>query len=202
MTLLTCRRVVLLAIFAFVVFSCDEASLSPERYGQWITDNQGQLTAQATQKDFSYRLSYLPADWLAVREAGTESNGRLARTRNEYAGLEYFRLRIALQSGQGDVLQFKAGNTDEYYQRVEYYSFGFQNDIHLLAGRDTLPCRLFHFERNYGAAPYLDFMIGFETTPGNNFDRTVIVQDRVFSDSLLNLTIPNETIQRIPILKL
>ena len=188
-------------LFAFLFVGCDFNSLSPERYARWMTTNQSRLSAHSTQADLNLSLSYLPADWLALREAGVENTGTLAKARTEYAGLEYYRLRIALQSGQGDVLQFKAGSTDEYYQRVEYFSFGLQNDIRLLAGKDTLPCRLFHFERNYGAAPYADFMLGFDEKPENRTDRILFYDDKVFSNSLIHLTIPAETIQRIPKLK-
>ena len=129
-----------------------------------------------------------------------EDKTAIATARKEYAGLDYYRLRIALQSGQGDVLQYQAKSTDEYYQRVEYFSFGLQHDLHLLIGADTLPCRLFHFERNYGAAPYMDCMLGFEERPKNPADRILLYQDRVFSDSLIRLTIPREKIQGVPAL--
>lgn len=190
------------ACLAILMAACQPAERSPGDYTRWLAENQTQLSTQTTQSGLLFSLNYLPADWLALREAGAENTEALGKVRQEYGGLEYYRLRVALQSGQGDVLQFRAAGTDEYYQRVEYFSFGLQHDIYLLAGQDTLPCRLFHFERNYGAAPYMDFMLGFEEKEGNNFDHTLMYHERVYSNILLTLTIPKENIQRIPKLKI
>lgn len=147
-------------------------------------------------------LTYLPTDLLAIREAGVEQPVQIAERRKEYAGLAYYQLRLEMVAGQGDILQFQASNSDDYYQRVEYYSFGLQQDLRLLAGVDTLPCKLFHFERNYGAAPYMDFMLGFEPEAGRAFDLTLIYEDRVYTHQTIQLVIPKEAIQQIPTLKL
>lgn len=176
--------------------------MSPDQYADWMQQHHLTLKTSKNVGAFSMEATYLPADWLAIKEAGTANTTQIATARQAYAGLEYYQLRIALQSGQGDLLQFGASSTGEYYQRVEYFSFGLQNDLRLLVGADTLPCKLFHFERNYGAAPYADFMLGFEEKGGNNFDRTVICYDRVFTQSQILLIIPAENIDRVPTLKL
>lgn len=196
------RNSVLLWLFACLLIACSAKPLPPKQYIHWMAANKHLLTAQAPQKDFSVSLLYLPANWLALQEVGPNDIKRLSTASHEYAGMEYYRLRIALQNSNGDILQFKASSTDEYYQRVEYFSFGVQQDIKLLNKQDTLPCRLFHFERNYGAAPYVDFMLGFEEQKDNRSDRTLLYQDRVYSKHLIQLTIPYTSIQRVPQLNL
>jgi hypothetical protein len=182
--------------------ACQSKQLAPSAYMDWFAQHQVEHTVSVQQAGITASLTYLPADWLAVNEAGAENPAQIAAVRKEYEGLEYYRLRVALQSGQGDVLQYEADSPDEYYQRVEYFSFAMQNDLHLLSGRDTLPCKLFHFERNYGAAPYMDFMLGFESKEGNKTDRAVIYDDPVFTQSQIRLSIPAENIQHLPTLKL
>lgn len=191
----------LLLLLVFGLFACG-SNLSLQQYADWMQAHHADLTSAEHTGGIIVEATYLPADWLALKEAGAENTAAIAATRQEYAGMEYYRLRIALQSGQGDILQFNAGSTDTYYQRVEYFSFGLQYDLQLLAGQDTLPCRLFHFERNYGAAPYADFMLGFADKSGNKLDRVLLYHDRVFTDSLIRLVIPAEKIDRIPTLKL
>ena len=190
----------ILLIFS-IFLSCNSNSLSPTDYLKWIAEHRTLLTDSHRQNDVTAALTYLPSDWLAINEAG-QNPEQIAAVRKEYEGLEYYRLRLAASDGQGDILQLRASGTDAYYQRVEYFSFGFQNDLRLLSGPDTLPCRLFHFERNYGAAPYMDFMLGFDQNAGNNYDRRLIYYDRVYSDSTIQLTIPFINIHRIPNLKL
>ena len=196
------RSLLLLTGLHLLLLSACTSGLSPKEYQQWIAAHLTDLSASHQHNGITTTLTSLPADGLAIQEAGTEDKSAIAAARKEYAGLEYYRLRIALKSGQGDVLQYHAANTDEYYQRVEYFSFSLQHDLNLLLGTDTLPCRLFHFERNYGAAPYLDCMLGFEERPENPADRTLLYQDRVFSDSLIRLIISKEKIQGVPVLEL
>ncbi len=185
-----------------VVTSCQSGALAPKGYVEWVRGHHADLSNTVSIGNITASLSYLPADWLAINEAGSERPAQIITASKEYEGMEYYRLRLALQSGHGDILQYNAGSTDEYYQRVEYFSFGLQSDLRLLVSNDTLTCKLFHFERNYGAAPYADFMLGFDENLGNKSNRTLIYEDRVYSKSLIKLTIPAENIQRIPTLKL
>ncbi|MEQ1746403.1 MAG: hypothetical protein ABMA02_13320 [Saprospiraceae bacterium] len=186
----------------FLFLLACHAGLPPDRYRAWVASNRESLTATSAGDAIQTTLTYLPADWLAINEVGLGDPEKISSARGEYVGLEYYRLRVALQSGQGDVLQHAAAGTDDYYQRIEYFSFGMQHDIRLLVGPDTLACKLYHFERNYGAAPYMDFMLGFETKPGSEFDRTLLYDDRVYSSGLIHLTIPFDNIHCIPTLQL
>lgn len=195
------RNSIYLLVLLWLV-ACQSKELDPKTYMAWFGQHRTEHTVSAQQGDIIASVAYLPADWLAVNEAGTDHPAEIATARKEYEGLEYYRLRVALQSGQGDVLQYAATSTEEYYQRVEYFSFAMQQDLRLLVGPDTLPCKLFHFERNYGAAPYMDFMLGFEERPGSAFDRAFIYDDIVYTKSPIQLTIPFQNIQRIPKLKL
>lgn len=194
------RRFTLLFIFVYI--SCNPNALSPDDFLRWMAEHRAELTDSQQQDYITSTLTYLPSDWLAVNEISNQYPQQIAAAQKEYEGLELYRLRVAATSGQGDVLQLQAASTDEYYHRVEYFSFGLQNDLRLLVGPDTLPCRLFHFERNYGAAPYMDFMLGFDQKEGNNFDRTLIYDDRVYSGSTIQLTIPFKNINSIPNLQL
>jgi hypothetical protein len=189
-------------IYTAVLFwsSC-QTSLSPNQYQQWIAENGDLLTTSQSESALRATLRHLPADWLALQEAGGKPV-EFAKAKLDYAGLEYYQLRVAVQSGNSDVLQYAVANEAEYYQRVSYFSFGFQHDLHLLIGNDTLPCKLFHFERNYGSAPYMDFMIGFEVPLESQQDRTLLYYDIIYAQRVFALTIPFANLNRIPNLKL
>lgn len=183
--------------------SCTPNALSPVPYGQWVAAHKEELTGHHNQESgIQHSVTYLPAEWLAIQEAGVDQPEKIAVALAEYEGLEYYRMRIGLQSGQGDVLQYGANNTDEYYARVSYFSFDMQKEISLIVENDTLPCRLFHFERNYGAAPYVDFMLGFDNTANKPVDRTILYQDLVYSNTPVTMTVLGKNINSIPKLKL
>ena len=182
--------------------SCKTKDLSADQYVAWIASHRESLSISHKEHFVRSTLTYLPIDWLALKETGLQHIDSLITTRQAYEGLEYYRLRVALEGAEGDILQAGAQSPDEYYERVEYFSFGLQNDLHLLIGLDTIPCKLFHFERNYGAAPYLDFMLAFEQRGQGELDRTLLFNDRIYSGTCIPLTIPAENISSIPNLKL
>jgi len=181
---------------------CGIDAYTPDAYRAWIGAHKDALSTQISRSGLSFSLTYLPVDWLALQETSTDNAPEFKKIRETYAGMEYYRLRVSLTGSQGDILQYQAASQEEYYQRVEYFSFGMQHDLRMLNGQDTIPCKLFHFERNYGAAPFADFMIGFEDREGNKSDRVLIYNERVYSTSIFQLSIPAENIQSIPKLKL
>lgn len=189
-------------LLILTLLSCNEGNMPPEKYNNWISSHKEILTATDQRDLIRTTLTYLPVNWLAINEVGIKDFEGIATARNEYEGMEYYRLRISLQEGQGDLLQTGISSPEEYYQRVEYFSFGLQNDLKLLVSGDTLPCLLYHFERNYGAAPYADFMLGFDQKEGKVSDRLLIYYDKVFSNELIRLTIKAQNIGNIPKLKL
>ena len=191
------------AMVIVLIGACESKALSPKQYLHWIATHKDQLTVSSSKDgEILHSITYIPAGWLAIKEAGEKQPRQIADALMEYNGLEYYRLRLALRSGQGDILQYAAANTDEYYARVSYFSFDMQNDVSMLIGKDTFPCRLFHFERNYGAAPYLDFMLGFDPPETGNVDRTLIYYDPVYSNTPVTMIMAGENITRIPKLKL
>jgi hypothetical protein len=187
---------------ALILFSCKSDSLSPDAYQNWVKEHYDLLNTSQQNENIITSLTYLPINWLAINEVGVKYPKKILAAKNEYEGLEYFRLRISATSGQGDLLQLNAASTDDYYQRVEYFSFGMQDDLRLIMGSDTLPCSLFHYERNYGAAPYLDFMLGFAIKEISHLDYTLLYYDRVYAKSLIQMTIPISNINSIPTLNL
>jgi hypothetical protein len=191
-----------IALSTILGTGCGSDACTPDAYRTWIGAHKDALSTQISHSGLSFSLTYLPVDWLALQETTTDNALDFNKIRETYSGMEYYRLRVSLAGAQGDILQYQATSQEEYYQRVEYFSFGMQQDLRMLNGQDTLPCKLFHFERNYGAAPFADFMIGFEDREGNKSDRVLIYNDRVYSTSIFQLSIPAENIQNIPKLKL
>jgi hypothetical protein len=85
-----------------------------------------------------------------------------------------------------------------------------QEDFFLLEGKDTLPCRISHFERAYGLQPKAKIVLAFDkrktylkkTDEKTDSDKTLIFYDKVFGAGIVKLRIEKDVLNSIPQLKL
>ena len=114
--------------------------------------------------------------------------------------LQYFTLRI--KSNRTDNL-LKFDGAADGGEKLDYFAFNMQNDLSLVAGKDTLACVLHHFERTYNIAPYCDFLIAFELPVKNNSqveDKIFIFEDKLFKLGTIKLKIKKEDLHKVPTL--
>jgi hypothetical protein len=120
-------------------------------------------------KDINFKLSYIPAEAMALRELGDLSQATQASfdtLAKSYEGLLFFDMEISIDHFNEEMIHYGVGVQDEtsFENRVAYYSFGMQKDINLISGKDTITCTIYHYERNYGISPQNHFMLGFRAS--------------------------------------
>ena len=131
-------------------------------------------------KDVNFKLKYISNEQMALQQVSdiTKINQvQFDSIVKNYDSLLFFNLQIDIDNFNEELLKYKlGGNIDaSYSQRVDYYAFKMQKDINIvLAEKDTIPCMMYHFERNYGVSPKNNFMIGFKLS---NFKNAVLVYD-------------------------
>lgn len=184
--------------------ACQVGEVSPAKYVNWIRSENNGLLVKKELGDLTYSIQYKPLTYLALLEHGPEeiTKTNITELAKSYEGLEYYTLQIKGPDHVNDLLSANLPSPNDYAQRLEYLSFDFQKDIFLARGKDTLRCQLFHFERNYGAMPKLDFMLGFEPDSKNNTDRTILLVDRTYAKQTITLNISQNAIEKIPNLNL
>jgi hypothetical protein len=188
----------LLSITLFT--SCRQESLHAEGYMQYVEDPGNNLRKSKTIGKYEYILQYRPIEYIAVKESkGNASKPTLERKVRELKGLQYYTLRFSTSGKDKDVLTSDLGSKQEYYGRVSYLSFDHQNDIYMIVGSDTLRCQLYHFENNYGVAPYASIALGFDDDTMNTAaTRTVVIDDKIFGNGLIQFEFNKNDINRIP----
>jgi len=94
-----------------------------------------------------------------------------------------FILKIGVMKGN-DILSEGIGDESEYHTRLTYFDQEAQSDMKLVENGDTLSCLLYHFERNYGIAPFNNIVMTFP----NAKDKTIL-NDKlfIFEDNILGL---------------
>jgi hypothetical protein len=143
----------------------NNVKLAPKDYVQWNENPENGMIIEKTIGDFSFSSFYETPEYLALKEFGDTqfTKKEYEEKLMEYDGMEYFSFRIQSLSNTEELLKVGIKSDDEYYARIEYFSFKMQKDFKMIEGNDTLDCKLFHFERVYGLAPKATFIMGFSS---------------------------------------
>ncbi len=119
-------------------------------------------------EDVNFTLKHISNEQMALRGLGDMSHRTQASFDSilkGYDGLLFFNLEISIDDFNEELLHYKPQPGDDYEERVAYYAFGMQKDICIVvAEKDTIPCAMYHYERNYGVSPKNNFMLGFNTS--------------------------------------
>lgn len=182
--------------------SCGKEQLLPADYVAWVQDEDNGLRVGKTVDSYDFTLQYRPLEYIVAMEnkgnAGIHHDSVQKRIK-ELEVLQYYTLKIASREGK-EVIATGISSEAEYYARMEYFTSGIENDLVLVQGKDTLPCRLFHFERNYQLAPYNNIVVAFDSS-SVKADRTFIYDDQVLGIGPVQLTLKASAIENTPQLK-
>jgi len=121
-------------------------------------------------KDVNLELKYISGEQMALRDLGDVSQATQAAFDSivkGYEGLLFFNLEVSIDGFSEELLHYKPDvmNAGDFDKRVAYYAFDMQKDICIVqADKDTIPCTMYHYERNYGISPKNNFMLGFHAS--------------------------------------
>jgi hypothetical protein len=181
--------------------------IEPNDYLSWVENPENGMIVTQKVNDMVFSLMYKPLDYVALKELKKENVDALEiiKVKGQLEDMQYFTLRIASTSSN-DLLKSQNASSEDYNQRIQYFSFHMQNDISLVDGPDTLRCVLHHFERTYGLAPFRNFVLGFKqpestSSKDRKASKTVIFEDKVFGKGTIKLKVKSSDLWRIPEIK-
>lgn len=178
-----------------------------EAYLDWFDNKDHGLRVEKTIGDLTFSALYKPHEYLAAMELKKEkiTKQKLNEKMKDYEGLQYFTFRITADNEQQELLKKGIQSDQDYYSRIEYFSFGMQKDFTLVDGSDTLECALYHFERVYGLAPYATMVLGFPLTKQAQDgtqkvmnEKIIGYSDKVFGAGNVYMRIKAEDLNNIP----
>ncbi len=197
------NKFISMLFISLLVYSCkvDKQVNDPGEYIRMFDEAGKGLMEEKTLGDLSFALHYKTPAYMALKEnfESAASTAKLKELIHNYDGYEYYTLRIKVNQQAGkDILTYNSGGAADYEERVKYFAFDMQHDLRLIAGTDTLPCSLFHFERNYGITDYANFLISFPQVKDPKQDRTFIYEDKKLGAGMVKLSIKAEDINNLP----
>jgi hypothetical protein len=181
--------------------SCKKKELECNEFIRWIENEDNGLRVTKKIDDYNFTLQYKPFEYIfllenkSLKPSLVDFNAR----KNEMGGMQYYTLRISSESTR-ELMNVGNQQETDYYGKLEYFTSFMNDDICLVQNGDTLPCLLFHFERNYGLSPNNDFVLGFESGAKQveGGERTIIYNDQVLGTGKVKFSISNQDINYAP----
>lgn len=147
--------------------------------------------------DLSYELNYLPSAYF-IQKNNARSDSLQAHA---YEAQSVFLFKIRAAKYHDELLKYQIQSVNEYYHRIEYFSFKFNNDVQLVLNKnDTFNCTNHHFERNYGLAPEIKILLNFQLPEEQLFQAKsvqLIYTDRVFGNGKVKFQFEPNHFKRI-----
>lgn len=193
------NSLLILIVCSTCFFSCNKKKLNVDDFIFWVEDESNGLSVAKNFDDIKFRLLYKPVDYIIAKELtnNTLKKNEIESRKKELGIMNYFTLRIESKKSE-ELMRVNIKSEDEYYHRLEYFMSYMQDDIYLVDGMDTISPSLFHFERNYGLAPFNDFVLGFNKINKTPEDLYFIYNDKVLGTGKINMKINKEDISEIP----
>jgi len=169
-------------------------------YKNWVEDPFNGMFKTKKIGNLRYDVFYKTADYLAIKEIGEDSltAQEINKRKTQYNDMEYFTFKIQSLTDQQELLRVGIKSEDEYYARLEYFSYKMQNDFKLIRGIDTLDCALYHYERVYGLANHASVVLGFPKPTKAKGNIYLIYNDKVFNNGNVILSFKEEILNNIP----
>jgi hypothetical protein len=172
--------------------------LTAEKYLQWVEQPKNGLRVQKTIEDYEYDAQYKPVEYILLKENRHLTQDALVKQKKALEALDYFTLRLSNISSK-DFLKGNVSNKYSYQEILNYYAYEMQKDIQLIEGSDTIKCALYHFERNYGLAPFRSFVLGFERiSRQSDEDKILIIHNRIANQGIVKMRINSIDLNAVP----
>jgi hypothetical protein len=192
------RNCLIVFLLGTLLSSCSDG-LSPQEYAAWVEDPAHGLVITKDEKNYQFTLNYKPIEYIvALQLRKSEISTTLLKEETEkMKDMQYYTLRMSTKDGHP---VFSDGGLN-FPEKEIYLLSGIQQDICLLEGKDTIHCKLFHFEGANGLLPYDNCVMGFDKTAELKKDKTLLYKADKLGMDWVRITIKADDINRIPKLK-
>ncbi len=182
------------------LLSCGKKELSAREYVQYLESEKSGARQEKNIADIKIAVQYKTAAYMALKEKREEATA-VKETVTKLKGMQYYTIKYSLTNSETDIMKYNLASQSDYYERLNYMSFGMQNDASLIQGKDTLSCVLFNHVRNYGISPYTEIVLGFEETENElafKENKTLLINDRAFGLGYLKFLFQKNDLNDLP----
>lgn len=176
-----------------------QSELPPPKYAAWVEDETNGLYKIREDDKYILSLQYKPIDYITVMRERTPkiSKEKVQKTREELGNMEHFNFKLSTRAGKPAL-----SNRDVQFDNKDIYLMsGMQKDLFLLEGKDTLYCRMFHFEGANGILPYDNCVLAFDKSKQPDEDKIFLYRADKLGLGWITIPIKADAINNIPKIK-
>lgn len=190
-------------MFVLPLFGCTKKSVTVQEYLNYINNPENELISTQEIAQLKIQVQYRPIDYQVLNELDLDLiNADTFKTQISLnQGTQFFLLRIGTKDNNSDPLRINLQNEDQYQQRISYLISSVKDDVKLIDGKDTLNCKMHHYERSYHLSNFHNILLLFDNPVEQNVeikDKTIIFNERMLETGILKFKISHNAIQSIP----
>jgi Surface antigen variable number repeat len=191
----------------FIIKDFTKEEMTTNEFINWCAISENQLVKSKSISEIEYELSFVPKEQMAMTELGIHPNdtydsAKYNQALSHYIDMTYFNFKIRVQEFKGEVLKYNLSDGKSYEERVKYAAFQMEHDFMLIQDLDTIILGMYHFERTFESAPYLNFMLAFDHSKFSKEKAfTIAFNDQLFKKGNLNFKYFANQLTNLPTVK-
>lgn len=190
-------------LMLLILLSCNGVKqLNMKDYLNYMEDaDNGYVQTVETDK-INYSIQFASPEYVLCKELSGQStsNDSFAKARlNELEGYSFFLIKIELKDGYKSVLEKQQRDMDVSRMTAYYQNFAL-NDITVTADGAELVPQTYHFEDNYGVAPFNTIVVGYKHSLKDKAELTF--NDKYNNIPLIKAAYSKELLTGMPKLKI
>jgi hypothetical protein len=170
--------------------------LGREEFVGWVQSYEHGLHVKQVFSEYEFDVQYQPNAYRALLRNPNITEAEYAQEQDGDA-LQYYTLTISLQDKNTDFLNYGISTMEEKQQKLYYYSYNFQDDIHLEEGGKTFPCALYHFERSADVSNSRTFVLAFEKADEVSKTARLVINGESFGTPPVHIEIEKNTLPTV-----
>lgn len=200
------RLNILIGLLLTLLVSCQE-KLTPLEYKQWAESEESGLVKQKEVNGLTFRAQYKTREYSVLLQKGPRGIENCDIEKEVAAISEDHQILLTIDNSENGTppLEHEIYDERDYYARLQYLTSGeVSKDCFLLTEqKDTVPCALSHFERDFGIGPKLNLSLAFDRSRVPENERIQLCfKDRMFNRGMIKFIFEKESINELPLLVL
>jgi hypothetical protein len=190
----------ILFLFQLLFMSSCKKDLSPAQYVSWVKAPENGLVQTKQLGEFTFTVMHKPAAYMALQAIGGEQDANKSRFDEELkaaGSMLYFTFRVKHAQAQ-DAFMAGMENEQQYGLRIGYFMGDAQQDFSLVNGTDTLPCTMYHYERDYGISKEESISLGFDPKNKPIKNLQLIYNDQQLGTGPVKVAFSEELLHSLP----
>ncbi|OSZ81936.1 hypothetical protein CAP35_01300 [Chitinophagaceae bacterium IBVUCB1] len=197
------KKLIKVAVTLTVLLTgCGHKTMSPVEYIYYMEDAANKARQSVKAGGLNYIIQLSPPEYMVSKELLTDESTYVNYTErlNELKGNVFFQIQIGKERVGESMIEKKQEDT-RAESRVMYYASSAANDIGLSVDGQLIAPVAYHFEDNYGLAPYNTILVGFKM-PEKYEVITLNFNDRYSNIPLIKASYTEQFIKNLPALSI